>query len=453
MKRFSTVPRLRPGFTIVELLIVVVVIAILAAIAIVAYSGIRNRAIDASLTSDLRNAANLVEIDMQTTGSYPATAALANNGKGLKSSSGTTLTYLMSGNAYCIFAQNGTRSFRTTSSSKRAEAGVCGLTATVSTLAGSGTAGFADNSNGQLAQFNFPDDIAVDGAGNVYVADTNNHRIRKVTPTGSVSTHAGSGVQGFADANGTAAQFSNPSGVAVDGAGNVYVGESNRIRVISPARDVGTFSGSGTSGSLDGPSATARYGVVKRIGLLSSGGMYVIDAFNGYNVQLRSVSATGTVTSLTAVGSGATNGPVAGALFSAARSIAVASNGDAYIADSNNSIIRLLSAGTVSTFAGSGTPGGLDGALLTAQFRYANGIAINSSGTIYVADSVNHTIRMIAGGTVSTLAGSGVAGSQDAVGTSAQFNNPNAIAIGPDGNLYVADSYGNKIRKVTLTPF
>jgi secreted PhoX family phosphatase len=130
----------------------------------------------------------------------------------------------------------------------------------VTTLAGSGTSGYADG-NGTSASFSFPSGVAVDGSGNVYVADSGNNRIRKITPSGIVTTLAGSGTSGYADGNGTSASFNSPSGVAVDGSGNVYVADwgNNRIRKITPSGIVTTLAGSGSFGSTDGPGNSARF--------------------------------------------------------------------------------------------------------------------------------------------------------------------------------------------------
>ena len=217
----------------------IVIIGILATIVIVAYNGITSRAHLAALQSDLAGAAQQLGVDNVTNGTYPATAAASNNGAGLKASSGTTwqYTYTSSGNSYCLRGTNNAVSYFVSSDNNVPQAGACpgdvngggGGGGVVTTLAGSGTAGFADGT-GSSAQFNSPDSVAVDSSGTVYVADLVNHRIRKITSSGVVTTLAGSS-SGFADGTGSAAQFNNPAGVAVDSSGTVYVRDSNNNRI------------------------------------------------------------------------------------------------------------------------------------------------------------------------------------------------------------------------------
>jgi sugar lactone lactonase YvrE len=147
----------------------------------------------------------------------------------------------------------------------------------VSTLAGSGSMGFADG-QGISARFNYPHGVCVDTGGNVYVADRENHRIRKITPSGSVSTLAGSGIQ-FADGQGTSASFSYPSGVTVDAGGIVYVADSGneRIRKITPSGDVSTLAGSGNHASADGQGTAASFHWPIRVAVDAGGNVYVAD--------------------------------------------------------------------------------------------------------------------------------------------------------------------------------
>ena len=267
-------------------------------------------------------------------------------------------------------------------------------TSTVSTLAGSGEFGFAEGT-GTSAQFWGPYGVAVDASGNVYVADEGNHRIRKITPTGTVSTLAGSGTAGFADGSGTDAQFYYPLGVALDASGNVYVADkvNHRIRKITPTGTVSTLAGSGTAGFADGGGTAAQF-------------------YSPYGV-------------------------------------AVDASGNVYVADAvNHRIRKITSSGTVSTLAGSGTAGFADSDGTNAQFNNPFGVAVDASGNVYVADRLNHRIRKItATGMVSTLAGS-IYGSADGAGTNAQFSSLEGVAVDASGNVYVADALNSRIRKI-----
>jgi NHL repeat len=231
-------------------------------------------------------------------------------------------------------------------------------------VAGCGDGG-GGGGGGAGALFNFPAGVATDGAGNVYVADTYNYTIRKITPTGVVTTLAGrAGVYGSTDATGAGAFFGSPRGVATDGAGNVYVGDTsnNTIRKITPAGVVTTLAGTaGLTGSTD---------------------------------------ATG-----------------AAASFHLPTGVATDSAGNVYVADFGNSIIRKITpAGVVTTLAGTaGVIGSTDATGAAARFFSPGGVATDSAGNVYVADTSNHTIRKITpAGVVSTLAGTaGVIGSTD----------------------------------------
>jgi len=253
----------------------------------------------------------------------------------------------------------------------------------VTLVAGSGAAGSA-NGTGSAATFNGPSGIAVDVNGNIYVADWLNHLIRKITPAGVVTTLAGSGLQGTANGTGTAASFNNPTDVATDAAGNVYVADyfNFLIRKITPAGVVTTFAGNGVQASTDGPAANAS--------------------------------------------------------FNYPSSAVVDPSGNVYVTDKYTNIVRKISqAGVVSTFAGSsGVQGAANGQGAAASFYHPTSIAIDVSGNFYIADCLNHLIRKITpGGLVSTLAGSGSAGSANGTGTAASFNQPTGLTVDPAGEI------------------
>jgi streptogramin lyase len=325
----------------------------------------------------------------------------------------------------------------------------------VTTLAGSaGNSGGADGA-GAGAQFNGPAGVAVDGAGNIYVADTYNNTIRKVTPAGVVTTLAGqAGNSGAADGAGPNAQFYNPSGLAVDRAGNVYVADSGNstIRKVTSAGFVTTLAGAaGNSGSADGTGTNAQFSGPLGVAVDAAGNVYVADSQNN---TIRKVTAAGVVTTLAGdpnSGAGSSDGTGANAQFSDPSGAAVDGAGNLYVADGyNNTIRKVTSAGVVTTLAGSaGNAGSADGSGSSASFSYPSGVAVTGGGVLYVADSYNNTIRKVtAAGAVTTVAGV-APGSADGLGSAARFNDPSAVAVDISGNLYVADSYNNTIRKVT----
>jgi prepilin-type N-terminal cleavage/methylation domain-containing protein len=449
--RLSIVPdehlrSFRNGFTIVELLVVVVVIAILAAITIVAYNGISGRAVESSMKSDLRNVETTVELDKTTSGSYPTDAGAVNGGKGLKSSGDNQLTYEASGDDFCVSVSNPKvpTPLRFKNSTQQISPGVCGVA--VSTLAGLGTAGYSDGT-GAAAQFNTPTGVAVDSSGTMYVADYANNRIRKMTPAGVVSTLAGSGTTGSSDGTGAAAQFSYPRGVAVDSSGTMYVADyaNHRIRKITPAGVVSTLAGS-TASFADGTGAAAQFNYPRGVAVDSSGTAYVADT---YNHRIRKITPAGVVSTLAGSTASFADGTGAAAQFNYPFGVAVDTSGTVYVADNYNHRIRKITpAGVVSTLAGS-TAGFADGTGSAAQFNYPTGVAVDTSGTVYVADASNNRIRKISpSGVVSTLAGS-TAGFADGTGAAAQFSLPYGVAVDSSGTLYIADAYNHRIRKIT----
>lgn len=319
-------------------------------------------------------------------------------------------------------------------------------TVLVSTLAGSGVAGFADGT-GTVTQFKSPSWIGVDGSGNTYIADSSNHRIRKVTPAGVVTTLAGNGSNGLSEGTGISAQFSYPRGVAVDGNGNVYVASASRISKINASGVVTILAGSGTNWSNDGTGTAASFDSPEGVAVDGSGYIYVTEPD-----RIRKITPAGVVTTLAGSGGqGFADGIGTSAKFNNPTGVTVDISGNIYVADSGNSRIRKITpGGTVSTLAGSGISGWGDGSAMSAHFNRPFSVAVDGNGNIYVADTDNARVRKITpAGTVSTLAGN-FPGYADGSGTAAQFNNPIGVAVDSNGIVYVVDAANHRIRKITL---
>ncbi len=316
-----------------------------------------------------------------------------------------------------------------------------------------GSSGNADGT-GNAARFNKPLGTAVDSAGNVYVADTYNNTIRKVTPAGVVTTLAGlAGVWGSTDGTGSAARFNTPTGVAVDSGGNVFVADYGNytIRKVTPLGVVTTLAGkAGVSGSTDGTGSAARFYLPSGVAVDSTGNVYVADYWNG---TIRKVTAAGMVTTLagSAGTSGSTDGTGSAARFSSPFGVAVDTQGNVYVADTGNSTIRkVTAAGVVTTLAGSaGSSGSTDGTGSAARFFNPDGVAVDSAGNVFVADTDNDMIRKVtAAGVVTSIGGlAGVMSAADGIANAARFYYPAGIAVDSHGNLYVADTYNQRVSK------
>jgi Glycoside hydrolase family 44/Immunoglobulin domain/NHL repeat len=329
---------------------------------------------------------------------------------------------------------------------------------TVVTLAGvAGASGNADGS-GSAARFANPSDVAVDNAGNLFVADTANHTVRKVTPAGVVTIFAGqAGVSGSNDGSSTAT-FNRPTGITVDIGGNVYVADTNNneVRKVTAAGVVSKLAGmAGASGSADGSGSAARFNGPSGIVADTIGNLYVADTLNH---TIRKITAAGGVTTIAgaAGASGFVDATGSAARFRGPQGLALDASGNLYVADTNNNAIRKLvtSTGVVTSVAGqTGIAGSTDGANSQAQFHFPSGVAVDSAGNLYIADTDNHSLREItASGAVSTLAGlAGVSGSADGSGTAARFAFPTGVAADSSGSVYIADTNNDTIR-LAFTP-
>lgn len=324
-----------------------------------------------------------------------------------------------------------------------------------STFAGSGTAGAA-NGTGTAATFNQPSGIVVSSAGVVYVAETGNDKIRKITAAGVVSTLAGSGTVGSANGTGTAASFNNPKGLAMDGSGNIYVADysNNLIRKITAAGVVTTFAGSGTAGAANGTGTAASFNLPVSLAIDASGNVYVSDYGNHL---IRKITSAGVVTTFAGSGTaGAANGTGTAASFNHPFGITLDASGNLYVADQLNNMVRKISStGVVTTLAGSSSAGNVNGAGTAARFSGPVSITNDAAGNIYVGEMGNYDIRAITpSGQVTTLSGAfAIAARQDGQGSIAAFNYPFCIDADKYGNIFVADYNNNEIRKTVTTAF
>jgi hypothetical protein len=260
----------------------------------------------------------------------------------------------------------------------------------------------------------------------------------------AVTTVAGlAGTSGSADGAGATARFASPRGIAVDAAGNVYVADysSNTIRKITPSHVVSTLAGlAGNSGSTDGSGSTARFFNPTRVAVDSGGNVYVADSSNA---SIRKITPTGIVTTFA---TGLSAGPDL--------SVAVDNGGNVYVVEGRQTVKKITSSGTITIFAGqAGSFGSTDGTGSAARFSNLAGVAVDGVGNVYVADRGNSNIRKITpSAAVTTLAGlAGSTGSADGTGTNARFNRPQGLSVDGSGNIYVADFFNGTIRKITST--
>ncbi len=335
----------------------------------------------------------------------------------------------------------------------------------ISTIAGNGTAGYSGDSGAATsAELFFPEEVAVDASGNVYIADLRNNRIRKVTAaTGIITTFAGTGTAGYSGDGGaaTSAELSYPAGVAVDASRNVYIIDDNRIRKVTAATGIiTTIAGNGTAGySGDGGAATsAELYYSNGVAVDASGTIYIVD-----NNRIRKVtSSTGIITTIAGNGTAGytgDKGPATAAELSYPGGVAVDALGNVYIADVANNRIRKITASTgiITTIAGNGALGysGDGGAATSAELNLPSGVAVDASGNVYIADDSNNVIRKITAGTgiITTIAGYGSPGyaGDGGTATSAQLNDPQEVTVDTLGNVYIADLGNNRIRKLSLS--
>ncbi len=332
---------------------------------------------------------------------------------------------------------------------------------TISTMAGTGTAGFSgDGGAATLARLNFPSGVALDAAGSVFVADQSNHCIRIVTPDGTISTLAGTGAAGFSGDGGaaTSARLSAPQAVAVDGGGNTFFADTNnhRIRRVSPDGTIATIAGTGSVGfSGDGGAATsARLNSPRGVGLDAGGNLLIGDTGNH---RIRRVAPDGTITTVAGTGVGGfagDGGPAISATLNQPRGVGTDGAGNLLIADQGNRRLRKVAPdGTITTVAGNGTNrfSGDGGIATEASLSDPAGVAVDGSGNLFIADTTNQRIRRVAAdGTIGTVAGNGTFGFSGDGGpaTAASFGDPSGVDVDAGGNVLVADTRNNRVRKI-----
>lgn len=329
-------------------------------------------------------------------------------------------------------------------------------TLTVSHVAGSPGGYGSEDGTGTAARFFKPAGIARDAAGNLFVADTDNHAIRRIAPDGGVATLAGvAGLKGSFDGIGAAARFNRPRALAVDATGRVFVVDTGNhtVRRIDTDGRVTTLAGSaGASGAVDGQGAVARFAEPSGIAIAADGTLLVADAKNH---AIRRVTQEGVVSTLAGqLGrSGSADGTGGAARFYYPSGLAVDGSGVVWVADTRNCTIRRMTAGgVVSTFAGTpGAIGASDGTGADARFFFPGAVAVSSTA-LWVADTSNSTIRRVsAGGEVTTFAGqAGLAGNLDGTGSAARFWYPAGLVSAPDGSaVWVVDTWNHTVRRIT----
>jgi trimeric autotransporter adhesin len=331
----------------------------------------------------------------------------------------------------------------------------------INTIAGNGTAGFGgDSGPASSAELNGPSGVAIDSGDNLYIADPGNNRIRKVAAgSGVITTIAGNGSAGYSGDNGPAsgAELNLPGGVIIDSAGGVYIADkgNNVIRRIDTSGTITTVAGNNAEGYSGDNGLATNATLYGPAGVAVGGGnLYIADTNNN---RIRMVNSVGTITTIAGDGTAGytgDNGPATSATLNKPAAVLVGSTGTLYIADTGNDVIRMISTtGTISTIAGTGVAGysGDGGAATSARLDSPYGLNADSAGDLYIADSMNNVVRMVStAGIISTIAGNGINGysGDGAEATGAALSNPQSVALDSQGNVYISDRNNNRVREV-----
>jgi len=358
---------------------------------------------------------------------------------------------------------------------------ICGILAhvaasaqTITTFAGNGQAGFGgDGGQATQAMINMVVGLAADGAGNIYLADERNNRVRKVDRNGVITTLAGTGAAGFGGDGGPAAQaqLNAPTGVCTDGAGNLYINDTSnfRVRKVTPSGVISTVAGNGQGsrvvgtnfGTLGdgGPATAASFSIALRCATDRAGNLYVVD--QGAHC-VRKIDTGGTITTFagrcvaTIVNNGfaGDGGPAKAAVLNNPTALTFDLSGNLYFSDQFNHRVRSVdTGGTIRTIAGTGsqTSSGDGGAATAAGFPFPGSMVADAAGNLFIVDNVSNRVRRVTGGTITTIAGTGAAGFGGDNGSplQAMLNAPFALALDASGNLYVGDTSNNRVRRIS----
>ncbi len=380
------------------------------------------------------------------------------------------------GNVY--IADSGNQKIRVvnTQSTTIVIAGVSIKAGTINTVAGNGivcaspTAPCGDGGSALSANLHTPQGIAVDAKGNIYIADTLDHRVRVVSTTGTISAYAGTGIpcnlgKGCGDGGpANVATLGSPWQLSVDASGDVFIADppENRIREVSSTGTISSVAGTGVRGFAgdNGPATAAQINASHGVFIDAAGNLIISDTGNQ---RIRVVNSTQTIAEFAGGGSGGDGGSATSsdAILAADRGVALDSSGNFYIADTANNRIREVSGGVINTIVGTGAAGysGDKGPALSATLNNPDGLAVDAAGNVYIADTNNLVIRLYspATGNITTIAGTGKSCTPTSAcgdggpATSATFSFPTTVSVDSAGNYYIADEFANRIRKVDTT--